>query len=463
MSENRDDCHNDTCQDTQIGGDRGTDLLSGTADSEDKGGDVCNVDTPSDMTKDETHKPEETPVTDSVSSISYSIEEVVCITGAWNDFRSREECYTKGCKWAPDGTCVVTNSVDNVLRVYDLPPELHCQETWDKDRNLSELKSVLAISVGRQVYDYSWYPLMSSGNPLSCCLVSTSKDNPVHMWDAFTGELRCSYRCFNQMDEIVTPHCVSFDTTGEKLYCGLKNMIKIFNTAYPGRNCDTRNLKLPMYQNETKIGIVSCVAVNPNLSSVYAVGTYLKTVGLYSEPDGQLLCFLKGQKGGVTHIAFSPDGTKLLSGGRKDSEIICWDLRNPGTVLFVLQREVTTNQRIYFDISPNGCYVMSGGTNGIVKIWDIQRPPDTSLGDPVLHPLKTFVAHNDCVNGLSIHKQYPVLATCSGQRHFEDLFSDSSSDTDQSPTEYDSDCRITKVKTKSENSLKLWWVGPKKQ
>ncbi|XP_049852930.1 telomerase Cajal body protein 1-like isoform X2 [Schistocerca gregaria] len=393
MSENRDDCHNDTCQDTQIGGDRGTDLLSGTADSEDKGGDVCNVDTPSDMTKDETHKPEETPVTDSVSSISYSIEEVVCITGAWNDFRSREECYTKGCK----------------------------------------------------------------------CLVSTSKDNPVHMWDAFTGELRCSYRCFNQMDEIVTPHCVSFDTTGEKLYCGLKNMIKIFNTAYPGRNCDTRNLKLPMYQNETKIGIVSCVAVNPNLSSVYAVGTYLKTVGLYSEPDGQLLCFLKGQKGGVTHIAFSPDGTKLLSGGRKDSEIICWDLRNPGTVLFVLQREVTTNQRIYFDISPNGCYVMSGGTNGIVKIWDIQRPPDTSLGDPVLHPLKTFVAHNDCVNGLSIHKQYPVLATCSGQRHFEDLFSDSSSDTDQSPTEYDSDCRITKVKTKSENSLKLWWVGPKKQ
>ena len=41
------------------------------------------------------------------------------------------------------------------------------------------------------------------------------------------------------------------------------------------------------------------------------------SVALYHEPDGNMLCMFEGQQGGVTHIAFSPDGTKLYSGGRK--------------------------------------------------------------------------------------------------------------------------------------------------
>ena len=40
-------------------------------------------------------------------------------------------------------------------------------------------------------------------------------------------------------------------------------------------------------------------------------------VGVYSDTDGQLIFLLQGQQGGVTHVMFSPDGTKLYSGGRK--------------------------------------------------------------------------------------------------------------------------------------------------
>ena len=41
-------------------------------------------------------------------------------------------------------------------------------------------------------------------------------------------------------------------------------------------------------------------------------------VGVYSDTDGgQLVFLLQGQQGGVTHVLFSPDGTKLYSGGRK--------------------------------------------------------------------------------------------------------------------------------------------------
>lgn len=36
----------------------------------------------------------------------------------------------------------------------------------------------------------------------------------------------------------------------------------------------------------------------------------------------------------------------------QDAELLCWDLRQPGHPLWSLSREVTTNQRIYFDLDP---------------------------------------------------------------------------------------------------------------
>jgi WD40 repeat protein len=69
---------------------------------------------------------------------------------------------------SPDGTCILTNSDDNVLRVFDLPADLHCQESWNKGRKLPELEPALRVVEGGLVYDYCWYPLMSSWNPLSC-------------------------------------------------------------------------------------------------------------------------------------------------------------------------------------------------------------------------------------------------------------------------------------------------------
>ena len=75
---------------------------------------------------------------------------------------------------------------------------------------------------------------------------------------------------------------------------------------------------------------------------------------------------VKGHSGGITHLVFSANGNYLFSGGRKvenmvsqltldnhvsqDPNILCWDLRNPGSVLMKMQRIVETNQRMYFDL-----------------------------------------------------------------------------------------------------------------
>lgn len=80
-------------------------------------------------------------------------------------------------------------------------------------------------------------------------------------------------------------------------------------------------------------------------------------LGLYR--DGPLCTFKTGS--GVTQIEFSPCGTKLFSVVRRSNEFLCWDLRNPGTVLYSLEgRQSDTNQRIQFDIMSHGNEIVSG-------------------------------------------------------------------------------------------------------
>ena len=51
--------------------------------------------------------------------------------------------------------------------------------------------------------------------PLICCrlphsFASTSRNQPIHLWDAFTGQLRCSYRSHDHMvsqSAVTWPHC----------------------------------------------------------------------------------------------------------------------------------------------------------------------------------------------------------------------------------------------------------------
>lgn len=44
-----------------------------------------------------------------------------------NGFDRKFNNFLKGCKWAPDGSCIVTNSEDKCLRLFNLPSQFYTE------------------------------------------------------------------------------------------------------------------------------------------------------------------------------------------------------------------------------------------------------------------------------------------------------------------------------------------------
>ncbi|XP_011310514.1 telomerase Cajal body protein 1 [Fopius arisanus] len=345
---------------------------------------------------------------DQIFKYNWSISPIL-LCSATEEYEPNANCenFTKGCLWSPDGTCLLVPAEDFRLRVYELPTILYSGK-FPQD-SLSSLKPVFSIKEGGIVYDCSWYPLMNSWQPETCCFISTSKETPIHLWDAFTGQLRATYRAYNQVDEVEAAISVQFSDHGQTVWAGFKGALRSFDTNRPGRQIEDIFLKHD-FPNVT--GIVSCIRENPKMPGLLAFGTYSKCIGLYNNGP---LCSFKASSG-VTQVEFSPCGTKLYAAVRRNDEFVCWDLRNPGIILYSLEgRRSNTNQRIQFSSSPDGNDVISGGTNGVVNVWKTSE-----INCSEIQPSWRISLSGDCVNGVNVHKCLPIMATSSGQRLCEE-------------------------------------------
>ncbi|GFO31817.1 WD repeat-containing, antisense to tp53 [Plakobranchus ocellatus] len=333
--------------------------------------------------------------------------------------KNGSENFLRGCKWSPDGSQIVTNSNDNILRVFNMSEKITENEASSDLEQMSEV----ALRESGSVYDYAWHPSMASGQPDTCRIATTCSGVPVHLWDSVSGKIVASYKAYDQYDEITSAYSLSFNPSGSRLFGGFKKAIRIFDTDYPGKKCQlvkTCGSKKSWSQPEQP-GIISCFAHSPVSDGFFAAGSYTRHIGLYDLRCEGLTCVIEGQRGGITHLMFSPDGNRLFTGARKDNEILCWDMRHLGSIYFSALRDVRTNQRMYFDITRSGRYMTSGNDDGTVTFWDLSRSTEEISGRTYLKPIAQFQAHNDCVNGVSFDPSGNFLASASGQRHFRNF------------------------------------------
>ncbi|XP_037036519.1 telomerase Cajal body protein 1 homolog [Bradysia coprophila] len=363
-------------------------------------------------------------------NVNYNLKNAPIVELSRCSWGTNTQKFLRGCIFSPDGTCILTTVNKDGMHIFELPLSLYENESVSTDRPVDILTNVVHVPEGGSVYDYCWYPFMNSSLPDTCCFLSSRQHEPLQLWDAFDGKLRCTYRGYDAVDEVESALSVCFSIDGSQVIGGYKKTLKIFRTDVPGRDYTSFPLKSP----------ASCIAVNATDGNMIAIGSWNSFVTLHDVRSAKLTMTDKLVKhtGGVTLMKFSSDGNRLITGARKDNKLIGWDLRNVTVPLFNLSRTVATNQRIYFDISSSDQWLVSGDTDGILHVFDVEY--GTKNGK---FPDYQYKLHHDSCNGVSLHPTRPIFATSSGQHHFIDT---------------EEGVALRSAETQ-ENSLIFWWCG----
>ncbi|PUU82673.1 WD40-repeat-containing domain protein [Tuber borchii] len=316
----------------------------------------------------------------------------------------------KSAEWSPDGTCVLTNSEDNILRTFVLPVDL--LDLSDEPKSLtpySQTPSAEPISC------VAIYPSMSLAEPATCCFLKSTRDHPIHLHDLLTTNTRASYPLINpQTEKYLSPQSMLFSPEDtNKFIVGATSQISFFDLQRPGEgpylDLKTIPTRRSVQTGETMKGIVSALAID---NGVLAAGTLSRQVGLYDNcGSGSTIGVftVDGEGGGITQLLWSKCGRYLHVVERKSDVISVYDVRVAGEKVESLEgRMARTNQRIGVDIaySLEG-EVVSGGIDGMITVWETGGKGEKAF---------EWKAHDDVVSGAAIHPGGVVMATCSGAR-----------------------------------------------
>ena len=312
--------------------------------------------------------------------------------------------YYKSSVWSPDGSCMLSNSVNYGIENLEL---IFFNPDWiDSFTNDDDQLSVNRnFRLSGSCYDVCFYPFMNSQDHDSCCFLTSIKDSPVQLWDVITGKLRGTYNAPDHVEVIRAANSITFNLDGSKIFCGFTNRINVFNTGIPGSNSDKIATTSSKRAKDGLKGIISCIKFNPDYSGIFAVGTFSGEIGIYDERDYSLLD-LKYLENGVSQIEFSKDGNLMITSCRKSREILVWDLRNTGQVLFRFPRNGLTNQRLKFSLDSSGNLLGTGEVNGDFSVFDL-KTSEKVFSEQI---------YNDVCSSVAFHPFLPFLTSTSGQR-----------------------------------------------
>ena len=299
---------------------------------------------------------------------------------------------------------------------------------------------------------------------LFCFVLFVCRDQPVHLYDAYTGAIRTTYCPYNSLDEMESPSVVSFGRNGQTILMGgfrTDRMLHVFDVNRPGReSMSVWRLGKTRRSKDGQKGLVSALASCTWPNNLIAVGTYAPgSIYLYDDrvpstevasmvitgtcvvghgkaharkskhflsrdTDGDDLTFSAAKvrwfqsrsRGGVTSLKWDEEHFHYLySVSRRSNAVLAWDVRRlssmshvcPGVASYETSNE--TNQRLDFAIHESRLWV--GGMDAKIRVYQLSSRELIGQMDDSL---------KDTVNGVSLSNSNgkTLLAVSLGSRKF---------------------------------------------
>jgi WD40 repeat protein len=333
--------------------------------------------------------------------------------------------FYKEAQWSPDGTCLITNSADNGIRTFVVPPELLEEEK--QPHNLSPYS--IAISP-EPVKAYDCYTGYDLSNPSTALVLSSQRDLPVRLSNVLDGSKVASYPLIHPTTEaFISPYSLLFSRGGSHFAAGSDSVISVFDASRSGEGPISY---LPTSAKKSSgamsmKGIVSALDID-EASGILAAGTFSRHVGLYDN-GGQGDCVgvfcVQGTDAdnaiggaGITQIKWSSDGRYLFIAERKSDGVMFYDIRNTGQLLgWLVGRNARTNQRLGVDVITSGdsTTIWAGASDGYIRRWLNPHEHEGAVEVDM-----EWQGHIDAASSVVSHQSGSVLASCAGQRREED-------------------------------------------
>ena len=333
------------------------------------------------------------------------------------------------------------------------------------------------------------FPPFDLQDPSTTLLLCSVPDHPIQLHSALSSGLVASYPFVNATTEAyISPHSLLFTDGGRSFIGGSSSLIAAYDLSRPGHGPSSlfptasSRKRSKCHSSIGLKGIVSALSVE-KASNILAAGTFSRHVGLYNAA-GQGECLglfrLDGNEAddriggrGITQLLWSPCGRYLYTAERQSGGVMIYDIRKTGQLLsWVEGRKAETNQRLGVDLSNStnadgDLEVWAGGIDGNVRVWrktycqEGPQQPDLELhahdgkhSQIYVTSLKSWLMFlSDAVSSTIVHSSGSVVASCSGQRHFEiDQYDSSESNEDSA------DIPIVVGKPTHDNSLKLYAI-----
>jgi WD40 repeat protein len=300
--------------------------------------------------------------------------------------------YFKSAQWTPDGTSLITNSADNEIRTFILPPDL-----LDPHESPIELSPYQVHPNPSPVNCLAPYPAYNLSDPNTTLYLSAPSSLPIRLTNSLSPNSTptAAYPLVSPTTEAYYAPSSLLWTSHSTFLAGTDCLIALFDVSRNGSGPIQSLPTIPSKRHKMKgggvgiRGIISALSLQPsageeNEVGMVAAGTWTRWIGLYDMAGvggtvaqwsiAEAADSIAGIGGmGVSQTAWSACGRYLYVVERKSNGVLVYDIRGSRQMLAWLEgRQAITNQRLGIDTfqAGEGTEIWAGGMDGVVRVWE---------------------------------------------------------------------------------------------